>query len=214
MRKIANILDIFPEPDRSELTARLIRYGEKLLSDEGPRAFDMPRSAALAHEAGHAIVFAHDGIEVECVAIWHGTHPMTGIPAWCGGTFERKRRWKLGPQSPLDDVLKRAGFMIAGEAGEAVLDPDGYRRGSSLDEVVGSQALVAAYAPPAAAEARGGETLWRKVRARSAAIIYYNKAVARDLIERLDRTQTVRGRALKEILARVQLLRPDPAVGT
>jgi hypothetical protein len=43
---------------------------KQLLASDGPRAFEMPRSAAIAHETGHAITGAHEGIPVRGVRIW------------------------------------------------------------------------------------------------------------------------------------------------
>jgi hypothetical protein len=111
----------------------------KLLAEEGPRAFEMPRSAALAHEVGHAIVGAHDGFKTARVAIW-STKGLAGT-GWVGKTYYAS--WSRGmrlDESPPDEVLKHICLMIAGAAGEQLIDREGCRSGSS--QIVVSQALT------------------------------------------------------------------------
>lgn len=51
-----------------------------------------------------------------------------------------------GPDTPITKALSHACYVITGEVGEAVLDPDGYRAGTALDEVLHSQRIAYALA--------------------------------------------------------------------
>ena len=201
-REVPNALLVMSERDREALAPVLCEYAAALLKAEGLRAFENPRSAALAHEVGHAIVGAHDGLKITSITVWRH---KTLDRAWLGITNER-RRWSITPTTPIREALTRACFIIAGEAGEVVLDPDGYRKGSSIDEVALSQRIVLGYARILGDEP---ERLWNAVRSRAAHIIGHNKHLAQELIARLDRTQTLRNRAMHDVLSQVQQIPSD-----
>jgi hypothetical protein len=95
------------------------------------------------------------------------------------------------------DALTRACIIIAGEVAEAILDPEGHRKGSSIDEVALSQRIALGYAEVLKIELKG---LWQAVRSRAAHIICHNKTLAQELIARLGRTQSLRNRALHDVL--------------
>ena len=102
--------------------------------------------------------------------------------------------------------LSHACFVIAGEVGELLLDPDGYREGTSLDEVLFSQRIARAVAKRVKMEA---EDLWQEIRKRSWQIIAHNAPVARELISRLDRTESLQRRALTAPMEKVQKIPDD-----
>jgi hypothetical protein len=45
------------------------REAVRLVGEQGLHAFEMPRSSAVAHETGHAIVAVHDGVALSYVEI-------------------------------------------------------------------------------------------------------------------------------------------------
>ncbi len=114
------------------------REAKRLLAEEGARAFEMPRSAAIAHEAGHAIVGAHEGLIIVNVEVFR----RDGIwgPIWCGRTDE-PGPWGFEATTPIATMLARVRYMLAGLAAEYLFEPDGARSGSSLDEIVLTQMI-------------------------------------------------------------------------
>ena len=89
----------------------------------------MPRNAALAHEAGHAIVAAHEGMAIRRVTVF--SRCVSGVELW-GGLCLEAGGWTTNNDTSADDDLRRARFIIAGLAGEAITGTD--KPGSSLDE--------------------------------------------------------------------------------
>jgi hypothetical protein len=124
----------FSPEEHHEMLENLIRLIEVILETNGPSAFDAPRSAAIAHEVGHAIVLAHDDVPVEKIAVWK--KDGAGEHTWEGLTTKKARTFLLGPDTPIISALSHACFVIAGEVGEKVLDPDKYRAGTALDEAL------------------------------------------------------------------------------
>jgi hypothetical protein len=108
--------------------------------------------------------------------------------------------------TPIITALSHACFVIAGEVGEKVLDPDEYRAGTALDEVLFSQRIASALANRVKMEE---EDLWQEIRRRSWQIIAHNGPVARELIARLERTETLQRRALTTPLEGVQKIPDD-----
>jgi hypothetical protein len=142
-----------PREERPAFEKILQSHTADLLQAHGIRAFQNPRSAAIAHETGHAIVGTHDEFKIKYIAIW-SAGMVHGAEGWMGITKESERRWSFSPQTPLLTALNRVCYIIAGEAGEVILDPDNYRKGSSLDEVVLSQRMALDLAHRASSPAR------------------------------------------------------------
>jgi hypothetical protein len=197
-------LQHFPPEEHEEMLEHLKRVIRDILETHGSNAFDSPRSAAIAHEVGHAIVLAHDGIPVEKIAVWKraGASEHT----WEGLTTKKARTFFIDPDTPIITALSHACFVIAGEVGEKVLDPDTYRAGTALDEVLFSQRIAYALANRVKMTE---ENLWQEIRKRSWQIIAYNEPVAQELIGRLDRTESLQRRALTTPLERVKKIPDD-----
>jgi hypothetical protein len=179
----------------------------KLLAEQGPVAFETPRSSAIAHEVGHCIQAAHDGICVERVRVF--TQQAFGQVAWVGWTDSSDPRCLIGPDTAPELILKRACSLIAGVVAEAVLDRGGYRDGSSLDEVVVAQLLIGQLTLREEYNNIDPPRLWDACWGRTAALLKHNEAPARDLMRKLDLTQTVRGSPLAKVMAQVQHLPGD-----
>lgn len=197
-------LQYFPPEEHEEMAAALTEEVRKILATDGPRAFESPRSAAIAHEVGHAIVSVHDDVQVEKIAVWKA--PGGGEYEWAGVTTKKGRSFFIGPDTPIAKALSHACFVIAGEVGEAILAPNEYRAGTALDEVIYTQRIVYALAHRVKMEEAD---LWEQIRKRSWNIISQNEAVGRKLISRLDRTETLQRRALTDALDRVRQIPDD-----
>jgi hypothetical protein len=189
--------------DRAEAAETLTRIVRGILETDGPAAFESPRSAAIAHEVGHAIVSIHDDVPVEKIRIWKNRNNEV---AWEGMTSIKAPEFLIGPNTPLIKALSHACFTIAGEVGERVLDPNEYRTGTALDEVLFSQWVAQAVARRAKMDPA---TLWQEVRKRSWQIIAHNESAARELISRLDRTETLQRKALTSALEKVEKIPDD-----
>jgi hypothetical protein len=188
-----------PEANASvnECIAEAVR---EILADEGLQAFEMPKSAALAHEVGHCIVGAHEGLCIVEVKVFERDG------AWCGITNESSN-WHIDPDNtPTKTALGRARYLAAGLAGEAVLDPENLRRGSSLNELVLVQMLCAGIWQQRRAEFGGvhaPEVLWQSVWRQTCCIIKRNENVAHGMMRKLERSGRLYGKPLAASLRRV-----------
>ncbi len=134
-----------PPEEHDDAADHLRRVVREILKTDGLAAFESPRSAAIAHEVGHAIVLAHDDVPVEKIAVWKGPREGAGH-AWAGMTQKKAPTFLIGPDTPLIKALSHACYVIAGEVAEMVLDPHEYRAGTALDEVLFSQRIAWALA--------------------------------------------------------------------
>jgi Protein of unknown function (DUF3987) len=166
----------------------------RVLQLEGPSAFEMPKSAAVSHEVGHVIVAMHDGvISITSVRVFQSDG------AWCGVT-EEDQPWRLDPATPTKTWLARARFLIAGEVGERMLDSDRYRKGTSIDEIAGSQIICKLLFRDRAAEFAGIDhpaQLFARIYNEATAIIKTNENTARKLMDQLDRYGELHGKSLQ-----------------
>lgn len=185
-----------------------------VLLRHGARAFEAPRHAAIAHEAGHAIVGTHEGFTIRRVTVFARSAPSVGQPLWGGLCLEAGGPWTTGPDSTADEDLRRARLVIAGLAGEAITGLD--RPGSSLDELalsqlIGLNAAVKLDDPnrtdveyPRYAERLWHERVWNT----TIDILYGNLEPFRQVIGHLDRHERVKGGALRKVLAQVKEIAP------
>ena len=175
---------------------------ERLLATEGLRAFEMPRSAALAHETGHAVVGTAVGLEIVSVEVFKRDTPFG--PAWCGETNEAGP-WHFSDTTPVEVILNRICFILGGIVGEVVLDPTECRSGSSLNEVVVGQMICAGLVQNRPDKFSDPEEVWRACLAKTAGIIKRNEAAALGLMRKLDRAEQLRGKPLAASLRRITL---------
>jgi hypothetical protein len=198
-----NALKCLPEDEQRVVERNIAEILLRIYKQDGPREFENPKGAAVAHEVGHAIVSMHDGVRIESISIWK--HSGGVVPdSWIGETT-RKIGWRIDDNTPPVDALKTACYLIAGEVGEWVLKRDEYRKTTSMDEVAMVQRIALGFARRF--EMRP-EDLFQQVRTRAAEIIRHNRAVADNLMARLDRKQTLRRRDLG-LLDRVQKIPND-----
>ena len=180
------------------------------LDRHGLAAFMMSRDAALAHETGHAIVAAHEGLTVRSVTIFSRSVPNVGL-AWGGWCMDAGGTWTTGPATSADDDLRRARIIIAGLAGEAIAGQD--LPGSSLDELALSQ-LVGLNAaakldddPDRSDEEYSAyaQRLWHeRVWNVALAILFANQEPFNCLVQCLHEKEKVKGARLRHVLAQVK----------
>jgi hypothetical protein len=196
---------IFMPPEANAYVHDCItQAAQEILASEGMQAFEMPKSAALAHEVGHCIVGTHEGLCIVEVRVFERS---AGV--WCGVVNESSS-WHIDIDTPIETALARARYLVAGIAGEAVLDPVHRRSGSSVDEVILVQMLLAGIWQQRRAEFGGVDDLGDLCRAvwlQVCCIIKHNENVAHGLMRKLERTGRVYGKPLIASLRQVENLR-------
>jgi hypothetical protein len=201
-------LPTLPHGTPPELLAAIGDAARSALYQHGVAAFEAPRETAIAHEAGHGIVGAAQGFRIREITIFPRSAPDLG-QVW-GGRCMEASGWSTGPASSADDDLRRARFIIAGLAGEAIVGLD--KPGSSLDELalsqlVGINAGVKLGNPTLcdAAHAAYVQQLWHEqVWGVALAILHANRKPFIQLAEYLQRDGHVHGRKLETLLEQVE----------
>jgi hypothetical protein len=116
------------------LHTRLAEHVTGILAKHGLQAFEMPKKAACIHEAGHAVVAAWLGKTVTSVRIYECPAGWAGFCDWDG------EGWRLKPDDG-PGLIELARNLYAGQAAEMMGRE--FREGSSLDELIVSQAAAA-----------------------------------------------------------------------
>ena len=130
-----------PPPLRELFIAQVRALAMAAEAIQGQDAFATPAKAAAAHEAGHAIQAAAEGVPVSDCRIVRATVPPLGAVR-LGETLGAPA-WIAGPTTHPDSDLHVARRQLAGLAGELLLDLRNFRFGSSLDELALSRLQVA-----------------------------------------------------------------------
>jgi hypothetical protein len=118
---------------------------ERVYLNHGDRAFELPRSAAATHEAGHAVLYGAAGFHVHSVAVFgkwldgHGV--MRSRKVWGGLTKSNGGYWEITPETPPEKDAAMLRFQMAGVIAEQLFEPE-FHEGSSLDEVALSNAIA------------------------------------------------------------------------
>jgi hypothetical protein len=184
-----------------------IRTVTHLTASEGVNAFISPRREAAAHEAGHCIIFAADGVDVLFTRVW----PATPSPR-VRRVFKRKRGlfwvgWtetaglpKIADQhSAVADDLRYVRTLLAGQCGEA-LDRGGARSGSSLDEIILAQMICQTVASKTGGDAEAIYVRQRQIVVDTLAVF---RAEHRQITKALMRQQRLDGGELKQLIRSV-----------
>lgn len=130
-------LAVLQEEARADAQKVCLQELMKILKEEGPSAFQMPREAAVVHETGHAIVAHHEGTAVARVSVFDDG--IKGI--WGGYTkFKKKNPDIDAATTPVPTILSQARIVIAGLVSEAT--SPWYHKASSIDELLVSQMLA------------------------------------------------------------------------
>ena len=133
-----------------QLRGDLERECARILGLHGPAAFVCTKHAAAIHEAGHVVLLAVDGLELDYAFI------RQTAAGWTGMTMPKNGSWRLTSDTSPAELIRRSGHLLAGVAAEELFDAD-FRAGSSLDEVLVSQLLAAL-----AADGADGRELWEQ----------------------------------------------------
>jgi hypothetical protein len=207
MNAPARLIDRLPKGTPPELVDGIKDAIRNALDRDGLAAFAAPREAAIAHEAGHAIVGAHEGLTIQRVTIFSKPVPHFG-PSWFGECIEATG-WTTGPDTTAEADLGRARYIIGGLIAELLTGPD--RSGSSLDEVALSQFVSL----NAAAKLRDPmsepmseadyKQLWHKqVWDVTTAILQANREPFAQLAQHLNQYEKIEGARLRAVLAQVR----------
>jgi hypothetical protein len=168
---------------------------------QGIKAFEDPKSAAVVHEAGHAVLCAYSGLEMRFLKVWQC---KKGIQRghWVG-KFQPVEdcSWSTGPDTPPGEDLKNACTQIAGWMAEVLFDHDNLRPGSSLDEVIKARLLSSNFSHKTGADPKQ-VLMW--ICSITCSILKKNESVVREIASILDRDGVIRREALSAILANVE----------
>ena len=170
----------------------------KAIAAEGWRALENPRSSAIFHEAGHAVVLAAFGEAVRRCKVWRCKR---GIDRgqWLGLTMGGGK-WKTDASTSPDEDFRRACCLMAGVLAEGLFDPGNVRRASSLDEI-----MTAIMVASNIAIKTGGDPadVMQQVISATTNILKRNADVMLAIAGALDRQKVLRKAKLAPLLARV-----------
>jgi hypothetical protein len=200
---------VLPKNSSPELITAIEDATRQIFDLHGASAFEASRDAAIAHEVGHAIIGTHEGFKIRQISIYSQAVPNFGL-VWGGRCIETAKFWTCGPDTSADDDLRRARFIIAGLAGEAITGRD--KPGSSLDELVLSQLVglnaakkLDGYIPT---EAYAHQFWNEKVWYVGVAILRANRRLFSQLGNHLHQHEQVKGGKLRDVLAQVGKVTP------
>jgi hypothetical protein len=203
-----------PKGTPPEIIAVIENAARNAIDHHGVPAFEMSRNAAIAHEAGHVIVAAHEGVNFQSVRIFSRSMPPFG-EVWGGWCAEEDgKEWTTGPDTSAESDLSRARIIVAGLAGEAACRLD--KPGSSLDELVLSQVVghnaAAKLYNPTLSDAEFSayeERLWHEqVWGVAVAILCANRKPFMRLADHLHQHERIKGGKLRNVLAQVRRIAP------
>lgn len=183
--------------DRAAFLGHVGMLQARARAQQGEAAFDMPRSAAAIHEAGHAVYAAVEGRRVLKVKIFRRT--VNGRRLWLGTTYDERSEWFASPFTPDAADLSVARNKIAGVVAEHLFEPKP-RAGSSLDEVALFGFLCAGAAPKLD---RWAHEIAVEQDAIVDAALRRHEATVRDIAAALIRHRKLRGHRLDRFLAPV-----------
>ena len=102
---------VMPDDLRLQMEQRIASRARLLFDALGERALICTRRSAANHEAGHAVVFHAEGEPVRSVRIFKRNGE------W-GGWTSAGSKWRIAPDVPVDEQLRRARILFAGLAAE------------------------------------------------------------------------------------------------
>jgi hypothetical protein len=172
------------------------------LQAQGPQAFDDPKSSAVVHEAGHAVLYAYYGWEMCFVEVWECKKSIE--PGHWAGKAQPVEIFLPATESeraPEED-FKNACILMAGCLAEALFDSENFRLGSSLDERICAGFLSSNISLKTGVDLGQINTAIYGV---TCSVLKKNERVVRDIASILDRDGVIRREALSAILAKVEL---------
>jgi hypothetical protein len=185
--------------DAAEIAKQYIKkHWCAALAIQGPRAFEEPKSSAVVHEAGHAVLYAHHEIKVRYVKVWRQKSSIEQ-DHWVG-KVKTTSIFHTGPDTSPEDDFKNACILFAGRTAEELFDADNLRLGSSLDEVVHVQLLAHNISQKTGVDPN---EIIKGICAATVSILKENEDVVREIASLIDRKGITRGKELQSILAKV-----------
>lgn len=169
------------------------------LQTQGLRALENPLSAAVVHEAGHAVLYAVHGYAVERVKVWRKKRGFAR-GQWLGFTTVHNEII-CGPDTSVDDDFKYATILLAGVLAEQIFDTANFRMGSSLDEVAVVRGLASNIVLKTGAEFTD---VMVRVVAVTGKTLRHNEAVVREIASELQHHKIIGRRRLASFLAPVR----------
>lgn len=137
--------DEFAEIDRQFALGVTNAIVQRILPRYGIKAFGSSRKETAAHEAGHAIIYAAEGLPVASISLSNIDVPAGpfGVVPFCSGWTECPNRHSLTPLSPISDDERYLRQTLSGWVGEVfALSGKKVRLGSSLDERIAAGMLA------------------------------------------------------------------------
>jgi hypothetical protein len=172
--------------------------GETAYRQQGTEAFKTPKAAAAGHEAGHVIVGTTLGYSMQ------STRLIEYQPGMWGGITHHKREHKPGATVGPDEALRQARMLYAGVAAEKFLRSDFRHAASSLDELIMSQMIAAAFV---AGKDEDQETCWNtRVHDDVIARLKAHHALLQELGNALFKIGRLAGKRLRTLIANVKVM--------
>lgn len=123
-------------PEVRAIAYRMLANLRTKIGDDGfLKQIAAPRSLAVCHEAGHAIMFTVDGVPVESIKVFLSPDPRTPGDHWHGFTaVEGSPPFSIRRDDPPEKLRQEIRYQIAGYAGELELYEGTVPLTSSIDE--------------------------------------------------------------------------------
>jgi len=185
---------------------------------QGDRIYDFPKSAACIHEAGHCVVAAREGINVEHAKVWR-THSF-GREGWLGQYIEdgsgRMVEIKI---EDINAIVPRMAVTLAGRVSERLFCPD-FNLIAGLEEMIYANFMLMW----CSAIRSGGKDfmefhrLWSYVLQRVEATLRTHEGAVRAIADVLMRDEVIRDPQLQTLLTGVSkwqgevVIDPDAAL--
>jgi hypothetical protein len=168
----------------------------RIVREHGWSSFESTKHGAAIHEAGHVVVSTMIGDRPKCAWIRKLTD------GWDGMTETRNGAFYEAPGVRVDSGTKinKARSLIAGFAAEKIFDAD-FREGSSIDEIIMSQAIIELVARESGIDAR--EEWNRNVWNWTLAVLFLNRDVLSEIAAYLYDHHRIDSKPLREFRARI-----------
>jgi hypothetical protein len=175
--------------------ARMLRGA---LATQGLRAIENPLSAAVVHEAGHAVLYAAYGHEVRSLKVWQKKRGAQR-GHWVGFTTAGAGL-RIRPDTRVESDFLYATIVLSGVLAEQMFDHQNFREASSLDEIAKTRALASNIALQTGAEF---EQVMTGIVKATMTVLRANEHSVREIAAELERRKIIcRGR-LAELLKNV-----------
>jgi len=184
-----------PPEALDEVKEELRGFLTEAIRCQGLKALDCPRSAAIAHEAGHTVTCASFGEEVRSTRIWR-----VHVDAYSGET-KWGSEWEVTESTRPEQDFKIACCLMAGVLGEMILDSRNFRLASSADEAMNARIIASRIDEKLGWQAgdAAGRILWSTTSA-----LKTNDTIARAVCDELDRTESIEQPRLHELLCSIK----------